>query len=107
MSLSKNVSDLASSAAGFNFELNMKTEPCKINTKQLRAGMAAVIESARKGASFLVLHRSQPAFRIVPAEMGDAARVPLADDPIYRAEALGKSRDGLRAADHDRVLYGA
>jgi hypothetical protein len=33
--------------------------------------------------------------------------MPLADDPIYRAEALGKSRDGFGAADHDRVLYGA
>ena len=101
------VSNLASFAVRFNFELNMKTEPRRINTKQLRAEMAAVIESARKGGSFLVLHRSHPAFRIVPAETGDAARVPLADDPIYRAEALGKSRDGLRAADHDRVLYGA
>ncbi|MDP9291865.1 MAG: hypothetical protein M3O82_05825 [Verrucomicrobiota bacterium] len=85
----------------------MQAEPRKINTKQLRARMAAVVESARKGGSFLVLHRSHPAFRIVPAETDAAVRVPLVDDPIYRAEALGKSGDGLHAADHDRVLYGA
>ena len=101
------VSNLASFTVRFNFELNMNTEPRRINTKQLRAEMAAVIESVRKGGSFLVLHRSHPAFLIVPAETGDAARGPLADDPIYHAEALGKSRDGLRAADHDGILYGA
>lgn len=30
----------------------------------------------------------------------------LADDPLYRAEPLGRSTDGRSAADHDALLYG-
>jgi len=43
---------------------------------------------------------------VPPAQSDAAMRGPLEDDPIYRAGALGKSRDGLRAADHDRDLFG-
>jgi antitoxin (DNA-binding transcriptional repressor) of toxin-antitoxin stability system len=77
-----------------------------INTKQLRADLGRIVEKARRGTSFLVLHRSRPAFQIVPADAGGTSLPPLQKDPLYRAEALGKSKDGFAAADHDRVLYG-
>jgi antitoxin (DNA-binding transcriptional repressor) of toxin-antitoxin stability system len=77
-----------------------------INTKQLRAELGRIVEKARRGASFLVLHRSRPAFQILPADVGGTSLPPLQKDPLYRAGALGKSKDGLAAADHDRVLYG-
>jgi antitoxin (DNA-binding transcriptional repressor) of toxin-antitoxin stability system len=87
-------------------ELNMKAALETINTKQLRTGLGRIIERARRGASFLVLHRSRPAFQIVPADVGAIQLPPLQNDPLYRAEAVGRSKDGLRAAEHDRVLYG-
>ena len=51
--------------------------------------------------------RSRPAFQIVPPTDRPGSLPPLESDPIYRAGALGQSKDGLRASDHDRVLYGA
>lgn len=85
--------------------MNMKGTVETINTKQLRTGLGKIIERVKRGASFLVLHRSRPAFQIVPPSARPGALPPLEIDPIYRANALGRSKDGLRAADHDRVLY--
>ena len=76
-----------------------------INTKQLRTGLGNIIERVKRGASFLVLHRSRPAFQIVPPSARPGSIPPLENDPIYRANALGRSKDGLREADHDRLLY--
>ena len=76
-----------------------------INTKQLRTGLGNIIERVKRGASFLVLHRSRPAFQIVPPNARPGSLPPLETDPIYRANALGRSKDGLRAADHDSLLY--
>ena len=76
-----------------------------INVKTLRHEMRRVIERVRKGEQFTVLYRSRPAFRIVPLH-GGVALGPLEDDSLYRAEALGRSTDGLTSADHDRTLYG-
>jgi prevent-host-death family protein len=77
-----------------------------INTKDLRTSMAEVVRRVRKGERFLVLHRSRPAFRLVPVEASDREELPLEDDPMYRAPALGASRDGSTSKDHDLVLYG-
>jgi antitoxin (DNA-binding transcriptional repressor) of toxin-antitoxin stability system len=85
--------------------MNMKGAVETINTKQLRTGMGRIIERVRRGASFLVLHRSRPAFQIVPPTVKAGSLPPLESDPIYRAKALGRSKDGLRASDHDKVLY--
>lgn len=64
-----------------------------------------IVERVRKGEDFTVFHRSHPVFRIVPVpgavEFGN-----IEDDPLYKAEAVGRSKDGLTAADHDRILYG-
>ena len=88
-----------------HLKLNMKSKIQTINTKQLRTQMRAVIERVRKGGSFLVLHRSKPAFKINPPEFEDIPICPLNEDPIYPATAVGRSQDGLHASDHDEILY--
>ena len=76
-----------------------------INAKQLRASLPQIVSDVQHGARYTVLYRSRPAFRIVPVEEEEAL-VPLEDDPLYRADALGQTADGLTGADHDRLLYG-
>lgn len=81
-----------------------------INAKQLRGSLPDTVKRVRRGESFTVLYRSRPAFRIVPVDPRGEAReiaLPLAEDPIYRAPGVGRSRDGLSSADHDRLLYGS
>ena len=75
-----------------------------INAKRLRASLPDVVERVRKCTRFTVIYRSRPAFQIVPVNE-EQAPVPLKDDPLYRAQAVGRSSDGLTAADHDAVLY--
>lgn len=76
-----------------------------INVKTLRAELSKVIERVRRGERFTVLFRSRPVFRIVPVDSEAMGDDPLEEDPLYRAPALGRSRDGRTAADHDRTLY--
>lgn len=78
-----------------------------INTKTLRATMPRVVSQVAKGERFTVLHRSRPAFMIVPIQEDVAPRGSLDEDPLYRAPALGRCRDGHAAKDHDRILYPA
>jgi antitoxin (DNA-binding transcriptional repressor) of toxin-antitoxin stability system len=76
-----------------------------INAKRLRATLPEVVERVRKGTRFTVIYRSRPAFQIVPiTDIGEAS-VSLADDSLYRAEAVGSSADGLTSVDHDAILY--
>ena len=78
-----------------------------INAKQLRASLPETVRRVRRGERFTVLYRGRAALRIVPVEEGLAeAPLPLAEDPIYRAPAVGRSGDGLSSRDHDRILYG-
>ncbi|MXW09486.1 MAG: type II toxin-antitoxin system prevent-host-death family antitoxin [Gammaproteobacteria bacterium] len=76
-----------------------------INVKTLRNEMGRIIERVRKGEDFTVLYRSRPAFRIVPLS-GVLTHGVAEDDSLYRAEAVGRSDDGLTAEEHDRSLYG-
>ena len=76
-----------------------------INAKRLRASLPDVVERVRKGTRFTVIYRSRPAFQIVPMNEAEQPAVALADDPLYRAQAVGRSSDGRTAADHDAVLY--
>lgn len=78
-----------------------------INTRQLREEMPRVVNSVRRGKRFLVLHRSRPAFELSPPAPVASALPPLEEDPVYGWSGVGASQDGLRAADHDRLLYGA
>jgi prevent-host-death family protein len=78
-----------------------------INTKQLRAQLPDIVRRTRRGERFIVLHRSRPAFQVVPVDDDALADVaPLGDEPLFEAAAVGRSTDGLRAAEHDHVLYG-
>ena len=77
-----------------------------INAKELRASLPKLVERVRKGARFVVIYRSRPAFQIVPVDDSDARRFPLEGDTLYRAEPVGRSTDGRTAAEHDAVLYG-
>ena len=78
-----------------------------INAKELRASLPRVVEQVRKGARITVIYRSRPAFQIVPVDDAGDPGAPLAEDPLFQAEAVGRSRDGRSAAEHDDVLYGA
>jgi antitoxin (DNA-binding transcriptional repressor) of toxin-antitoxin stability system len=77
-----------------------------INAKRLRGSLPDVVERVRKGARFTVIYRSRPAFHIVPVGEDGRGQGALADDPLYRAKALGRSTDRRSAADHDEWLYG-
>jgi antitoxin (DNA-binding transcriptional repressor) of toxin-antitoxin stability system len=77
-----------------------------INAKQLRASLPRLVERVRRGARYTVLYRSRPAFQIVPVDGPAGPADALEDDPLYGAGAVGRSRDGRSAADHDAVLYG-
>jgi antitoxin (DNA-binding transcriptional repressor) of toxin-antitoxin stability system len=76
-----------------------------INVKQLRASLPEVVRSVRKGAKFTVIYRSRPAFQIVPIDDAGTGQEALADDPLYHAPAVGRSRDGHSTAKHDDILY--
>ena len=76
-----------------------------INAKRLRATLPDVVERVRKGTRFTVIYRSRPAFQIVPVDDAGSASGLLADDPLYRAEAVGSSDDGRASIDHDAILY--
>jgi prevent-host-death family protein len=77
-----------------------------INAKELRASLPAIVERVRRGERFTVIYRSRPALRIVPISDEVRGALPLEQDPLYRAEPVGASSDGLTSRDHDRVLYG-
>jgi antitoxin (DNA-binding transcriptional repressor) of toxin-antitoxin stability system len=77
-----------------------------INAKRLRASLPDVVERVRRGTRFTVIYRSRPAFQIVPVNDAAHESVALMDDPLYQARAVGHSRDGRSAADHDADLYG-
>lgn len=76
-----------------------------INTKELRTSLPRIVEGVKRGERFLVLYRSRPAFRIVPLTDNERVSIPLYKDPLYRAQAVGTSSDGLTAKDHDAILY--
>ncbi len=77
-----------------------------INVKELRRRLPDVVGRVKKGTRFTVLYRSRPAFEIVPVDATSVPQDELESDSLYRAPALGRSRDGLSARDHDAVLYG-
>ena len=78
-----------------------------INAKELRSSLPKVVERVRQGARFTVLYRSRRAFQIVPMSEHEEPNTALDRDPLYRSRALGRSKDGKTAADHDAALYGA
>ena len=77
-----------------------------INAKRLRGSLPDVVERVRKGTRFTVIYRSRPAFQIVPVNDSEQPTGRLADESLYQASPVGRSRDGRTAADHDSLLYG-
>ena len=77
-----------------------------INTKELRASLSEIVKKVRRGDQYTVLYRSRPAFRIIGVNTEEIITAPLSDDPLFRAEAVGASSDGLSGIDHDAILYG-
>jgi prevent-host-death family protein len=76
-----------------------------INAKELRASLPSVVERVRRGARFTVVYRSRPAFQVIPVDVAEATPADLQSDPLYRAAAVGRSRDGQVSTGHDEVLY--
>ena len=76
-----------------------------INAKTLRSDLAAVMERVKKGERFMVLYRSHPVCRLIPVDSDEPATGKLEEDSLYRAGPVGRSADGLSAADHDEILY--
>ena len=76
-----------------------------INAKGLRASLPAIVNQVRKGARFTVIYRSRPAFQIVPVDEARGAVRPSTEDVLYNAGPVGRSKDGVRASDHDSLLY--
>ena len=73
-----------------------------INAKELRASLPSVVRRVRGARRITVIYRSRPAFRIVPVE-ARGARGPLDGIRCFGAEAVGRSRDGRSAAEHDAI----
>lgn len=80
--------------------------PTVINVKTLRRELGRIMQRVRRGERFTVLYRSRPAFQIVPPDGEGLDPGRLDDDPLYRAPAVGRSKDGRQAARHDEILYG-
>ena len=76
-----------------------------INAKDLRALLPELVKRVRRGDRFTVIYRSRPAFQIVPVDESEAEDASAATDSLYQAPAVGRSRDGHAAADHDEVIY--
>lgn len=77
----------------------------RITVSELRASLSDVVRRVGTGARFVVIYRGRPAFRIVPLDDAERAMPPLAEDPLYQADALGSSSDRRTAAAHDEVIY--
>jgi len=73
-----------------------------INAKRLRGSLPDVVKQVRKGTRFTVIYRNRPAFQIVPVNDTELAIGDLGDESLYRAEPVGRSRDGRTSVDHDR-----
>jgi antitoxin (DNA-binding transcriptional repressor) of toxin-antitoxin stability system len=76
-----------------------------INATQLQASLSDVVERVSNGARYTVIYWNRPAFQIVPLDQCGRPPVDLANEPLYRAQAVGRSTDGRTAAEHGTVLY--
>ncbi len=76
-----------------------------ITATKLRTSLPDVVRRVWRGERITVLCRTRPAFQIVPLESIRASDTPLETDPLFRAAAVGRSRKGPSAAEHDALLY--
>ena len=76
-----------------------------VNATELRGSLLGVLRRVRGGQRITVIYRRRPAFQIVPLASVRASDGLLESDPLFRAAALGRSRKGPPAAEHDALLY--
>ena len=76
-----------------------------ISVKELRLRLPEVMSQVKQGGRFTVLHRSRPAFEIVPPGAVAVREGPPDGDSLYQAGPTGSSADGKAAREHDRALY--
>lgn len=76
-----------------------------MSAKEMRTNLPQIVRRVRQGASFTVLYRSRPAFRIVPVTPLSEVEEVCEEDSLYHAPAVGRSTDGRVARDHDKILY--
>jgi prevent-host-death family protein len=77
-----------------------------INARDLRGALGKILERVRKGERFTVIYRSRPVCQIVPLDEQLLDQTDLDEDSLYGAQAIGYSKDGKTALDHDEILYG-
>jgi prevent-host-death family protein len=75
-----------------------------INIKELRASLPDIIKRVHQGDNYIVLYRSRPAFRIMSVDNEEALTIPVSDDPIYGATAVGTSTAGISASKHALMM---
>ena len=76
-----------------------------ISAERLRSSLRNIVKRVRKGTRFTVIYKNRPAFQLVPVDDTIERSVDLADDPLYRAQSVGRSTDGQTTADHNFSLY--
>ncbi len=77
-----------------------------VNATELRTSLTRLLRRVRAGERITVLYRSRPAFEMVPVEGDAAPGSAVESDSLFHAKAVGRSTDGLSAADHDGILCG-
>ena len=78
-----------------------------INAKTLRSKLGNILKRASRGERFAIVYRSRQLCQIGPIESDGQHLSALEADSLYLAKAVGRSRDGKIAGDHDEILYGA
>jgi antitoxin (DNA-binding transcriptional repressor) of toxin-antitoxin stability system len=76
-----------------------------ITAKRLQALLPRVVARLKRGVHFTVVYRGRTVFHIVPVDTTGRSPIDFANDAPYRAPAVGRSRDGRTAAEHDTVLH--
>ena len=77
-----------------------------ISAELLRQDLGSILERVRRGERFTVLYRRRPVCQLVPVEGDELRPAVLEEEPLYGADAVGRSDDGKTSADHDEFLYG-
>ena len=63
-----------------------------ITASQLLNSLPSFVARIRRGARLTVVYRGRPAFQIVPIEDSERTLMPLEQDTLYKAKAVGRSK---------------
>jgi len=59
--------------------------------------MQEALKRVRQGDQYTVIYQIRRAFKIVAVDPEEEVNVPLENDPLYGATAVGRSHDGVNA----------